>query len=92
MRIARLILGLCVAGLPLAGFAGAAVSDVADAAMKKDITAVRSLLQRKADVNAAQVDGATALHWAVRQDNLEMADLLIRAGVSMLARGRFYVR
>jgi len=55
-------------------------SDVADAAMKSDRAAVRALLQQKADVNAAQVDGATALHWAVYRDDLEMADLLIKAG------------
>src|SRR5713101_9921307 len=36
-------------------------SEVADAVMKGDRTAVRTLLQRKADVNAPQVDGATAL-------------------------------
>ena len=27
-----------------------------------------------------QVDGTTALHWAVERDDLDMADLLIRAG------------
>ncbi|HUK36084.1 MAG TPA: ankyrin repeat domain-containing protein, partial [Vicinamibacterales bacterium] len=36
---------------------------VADAAMRGDTAAVRALLQKKADVNAPQVDGATALHW-----------------------------
>ena len=46
--------------------AGAASSPIADAAMKQNREAVRSLLQQKADVNAPQVDGTTALHWAVR--------------------------
>ena len=40
-------------------------SDVADAAMRGDTAAVRALLAQKADVNAPQADGATALHWAV---------------------------
>ena len=40
-------------------------SDVADAAMRGDKAAVRALLAQKADVNAPQADGATALHWAV---------------------------
>jgi ankyrin len=50
--------------------------------------AVRSLLQQKANVNAPQVDGTTALHWAVRADDLETADLLIRAGANVSAANR----
>ena len=34
--------------------------------------------QRRADVNAPQVDGMTALHWAAYQDDLETAQLLAR--------------
>ena len=66
----------------------AASSDLADAAMKGNKEAVRALLQRKADVNATQVDGTTALHWAVRADDLETADLLIRAGANVSAANR----
>jgi hypothetical protein len=40
-------------------------SEVADAVMNGDRAALGALLQRKADVNAPQADGATALHWAV---------------------------
>jgi ankyrin repeat protein len=68
--------------------ADAARSDLADAAMKGDKAAVRSLLQEKADVNAAQVDGTTALHWAARLDDLETAELLIRAGANVSAANR----
>ena len=67
---------------------GAASSDVADAAMKGNREAVRALLQRKADANIAQIDGATALHWAVRVDDLEMADMLVRAGANVSAATR----
>jgi ankyrin repeat protein len=56
---------------------------VADAVMKGDKAALRTLLQQKADVNAAQIDGATALHWAVYRNDLEAADLLIRVGVKV---------
>jgi ankyrin repeat protein len=42
----------------------ASAPQLADAAQKQDKAAVRTLLQNKADVNAAQPDGATALHWA----------------------------
>ena len=75
---------LAAAGLLVA----AAASDVADAAMKGNKEAVRSLLQRKANVNAPQSDGTTALHWAVRADDLETADLLIRAGANVSAANR----
>src|SRR5262245_9277367 len=57
-------------------------SDVADAAMNRNIGVVRSLLQQKADVNAPQADGSTALHWAAYWNDIESADLLIAAGAN----------
>ena len=51
-----------------------------DAAMRSDRDTIRTLLQQKTDVNAMQPDGTTALHWAVRHDDLETAQLLLRAG------------
>jgi ankyrin repeat protein len=70
------------------GSVSAAGSGLADAVMKRDRDAVRSLLQQKADVNAPQIDGTTALHWAVRSNDLETADLLIRAGANVSAANR----
>ena len=69
-----------------AGAAGR--SDVADAVMNGDKAALRTLLRQRADVNAPQVDGATALHWAVYRADLEAADLLIRAGAQVDAANR----
>src|SRR5215813_5313308 len=66
-------------------------SDVADAAMHRDLPTVRTLLRQKADVNAPQADGATALHWAAQNDDLEMADILIQAGANVKAANRFEV-
>ena len=66
----------------------AATTEVADAAMRGDREAVRSALGRKADVNAAQIDGSTALHWAVERDDVEIVDLLIRAGARVTTRTR----
>ena len=63
--------------------AAPAKSDVADAAQRGDKAAVRSLVQKKADVNAPQIDGTTALHWAVQADDLELADFLIRSGAKV---------
>jgi ankyrin len=90
MMKGRQILG-CVAVLLLGAAAfvtGAGPSEVADAMAKGDKAALRLLLQQKADVNARQVDGATALHWAVHRDDLEAADLLIRAGADVNAANR----
>ena len=55
-------------------------SDVADAAMRGDTSAVQTLLRQKSDVNATQIDGTSALHWAVEANNLELADILLRNG------------
>jgi hypothetical protein len=63
-------------------------SDVADAAMKGDVTTVRALIAKKVDVNAPQNDGATALHWAVFRGDAELANLLIRAGANVKAANR----
>ena len=60
-----------------------AASPVADAAMKGDKAAVKTLLQQKADVNLPQPDGATALQWAAYRNDLELADLLLSAGASV---------
>jgi uncharacterized protein len=51
-----------------------------DAAKRSDKDAVRSLIQKKIDVNAAEPDGTTALHWAAYRDDLDSADLLLKAG------------
>jgi uncharacterized protein len=63
-------------------------SDVADAVMKGDKVALRALLQQKADVNALQADGSSALHWAVYRDDVEAVDLLINAGTKVDTKNR----
>lgn len=66
-------------------------SDVADAAMRGDAAAVRTLVAQKADVNATQADGATALHWAVHHGDRELVDLLVQAGANVKAANRIGV-
>src|SRR5882672_4481221 len=46
-----------------------------DAAKNGDRDALRTLLQKGADVNSAEGDGATALHWASYKDDIESASL-----------------
>jgi ankyrin repeat protein len=71
---------LLILGGAITPFAAAIESPVADAAMNGDRSAVQLLLQKKADVNAPQTDGATAIEWAAYRDDLALADLLIAAG------------
>ena len=78
---------LLVLLLPLAAFA-APPAEVAEALMRGDSAAARKLVDQHADVNAAQNDGATALHWAVYRSDQQMVDLLLRAGANPKAANR----
>ncbi len=78
------VAGLSIALLCATAWA-AGTSPVADAAMQGNKASVRTLIQRKANVNAPQADGATALHWAVRANDLDLADMLLRAGARVNA-------
>jgi ankyrin repeat protein len=59
-----------------------------DAARNGDVEAVRSLLAEGADVNTAQGDGMTGLHWAAEGGHAAVADLLLAAGAAVEARTR----
>jgi ankyrin repeat protein len=74
--IAAVAITLLIAG----GLCAAGRSEVADAVKQGNKSALRTLLQQKADVNAPQADGTTALQWAVRENDLEMTEMLLRAG------------
>jgi len=58
---------------------------VADAAMRGEVDVVRVLLRQGADVNAAQGDGMTALHWAAEKGDVEITAMLIFAGANLEA-------
>ena len=63
-------------------------SPVADAAMRRDGPKVKLLLKQGADVNAAQGDGMTALHWAATHGDVDEAKMLIYAGARVDATTR----
>src|SRR5438552_8898007 len=65
--------------------AGGGLPALIDAAKNSDSAAVRALIQKKVDLNAAEADGTTALHWAAYHADLESADLLIHAGARVNA-------
>jgi uncharacterized protein len=68
-----------------------AQSTLISAAKAGDRTTVRRLLDSRADVDATEPDGTTALHWAVRSDDGEMVQLLLRAGAKVDAANRYGV-
>jgi ankyrin repeat protein len=61
---------------------------VAEAARSRDADAVRTLLKNGEDVNAAQGDGMTALHWAARNGDAELTQMLLYAGANVKATTR----
>ena len=67
----------------------APATEVADAVRSRNAQALRALLAKRADVNAAQPDGTTALHWAAHWNDLEAVNLLLRAGANARAMNRY---
>jgi uncharacterized protein len=89
MGVKHLVGGGLVGLVVLVAELGAAgPSEVADAVMRGDTAGLRALLDRQAEVNAPQADGATALHWAVYRDDMALAELLIQSGANVKAANR----
>jgi ankyrin repeat protein len=74
--VAVLLAVLATAGLNAAG----PDHRLADAVEQRNASLVASLVKQGADVNAAQPDGATALHWAAHCDDVATIELLLRSG------------
>jgi uncharacterized protein len=89
----RTLTGVTVA-LLLAGQMPRAAAEslpLIEAVKRHDRVSVNALLDRGADVSAAEGDGSTALHWAAQGDDLEMLGVLLDAGASPRAATRFAV-
>ena len=84
MKLAAVVLSALV----MYAAAPAVDTRVADAAMQGNRELVRTLLKQAVDVNAAQGDGMTALHWAASNDDAELAQLLLSAGANARATTR----
>ena len=88
---ALLAFGFAVSLYATPRFSLAATPLLADAAEKQDRATLRTLLKQRADVNAAQADGMTALHWAAYLDDLETAKALIAAKANVSTTNRYGV-
>src|SRR5215471_2836633 len=86
----KLAFAVFLAGLLCASAWLVAATDtrVAEASMKNDKETVRSLIKQAVDVNGAQGDGMTALHWAALNGNLEISQMLLYAGANVKAATR----
>src|SRR5258706_14847195 len=85
--VAWLMMPLLLTGLGTAF----AQNSLADAVRKGDKAAVRAILLKHVDVNAAEPDGTTPLHLAAQANDLATADLLIQAGANLKAVTRYGV-
>jgi ankyrin repeat protein len=73
--------------LVISGVAFAAEPDrrLVSAAADQDWATMRTLLKQKVDVNAMRADHSTALLWTAHWNELEMSDMLLRAGAKVNA-------
>ena len=88
------VLYLVTMFVPNTSFGAKSDLRLAEASMRGDRAAVRSLLLQGTDVNVVNAtlpDGTTALHWAVRADDVETTELLIRARANVAAADRYGV-
>src|SRR5436190_13240561 len=91
MRITLVTLG-CVAIVLTCVVAAAGSEAILISAVKSgDVKAVRAALQQGASISAAEPDGSTALHEAVRRENLEMVDVLLAARADVKAATRYKI-
>ena len=79
-RLAPLLMAAAVGWLAPHQASAAGEPAIITAVRSGDVQAVRAALTARANVNARQGDGATALHWAAHLDDLQSAQLLIRSG------------
>jgi ankyrin repeat protein len=92
VRSAPFLASLLLVVLPIG--AQSKPSPLADAVEKLDRARVGTLIAQQpadVDVNAAQADGMTALHWAAYLDSFEIAKLLVDAGANVKAANRYEV-
>src|SRR5690349_9648596 len=85
---------LCAMCLSTISFGAGIDVRLAEASRRGDRAGMQTLLKQGLGVNAVNAalpDGTTALHWAVRADDVEMTEMLIKAGANVAAVDRYGV-
>src|SRR5919204_332675 len=93
MRLIGFFLVALASGLALHAERASVRADrrLVEAVKAGDRAEALALLRQHAGVNTPEADGTTALHWAVRRDDLDLTDRLIRAGADVTAANRYGV-
>jgi uncharacterized protein len=87
----RIFVLLCLVAMMPLRTANAADERLVQAAAQADVQLVRQLLAGRADVNVADGNGTSPLHWAVWADDPATVEELVRAGASVTAANAFGV-
>lgn len=83
---------VCAAGWPLANaLAAEELPPIVDAAKADRRETAARLIERGENVNVAEADGTTALHWAARAADAQLVKLLLAAGAAANAANRYGV-
>ncbi|MEI7950285.1 MAG: ankyrin repeat domain-containing protein [Gammaproteobacteria bacterium] len=88
MKVPNLSAAYFLLGLVISNASSVFANEITEAARNGQLAEVRALIAAKANVNAPQVDGATALHWAAEHDDLIMVNTLLAAGADADAKNR----
>lgn len=84
-----LLLATAAAALALAADLASPASSLIDAVKAGNRTAAIALIGQKANVNATESDGTTALHWAAHNNDGDLVDRLLKAGADARAKNQF---
>jgi ankyrin repeat protein len=90
-----LISGICwavlVGGVSNATAQGQGDVRLVNALKTQNVSAARTLMRQRADVNAADVDGSTPLQWAAHWNDIELVKALLGAGAKPNVSNRYGV-
>src|SRR5690606_1801612 len=94
MKVSMAKSALCAAVLSALLAGGAQAQDgneqeLLQLASRGETQAASELISRRTDVNVAQSDGTTALHWAVYHGDLKLVEQLLRRKADVNARNNY---
>jgi len=91
MRTKSFVSACALAIAATGGIGAVRLPALVEAVKDGDRQAIRRQLSQRTDVNAAEPDGTTALHWAAYRNDLDTTKLLVRRGANVKAVNRYGV-